>query len=96
MPLLPSPWHNNLAMMSRFWWLFRPTYMPIAMHLPVGQNLAYQLMCGGWHGLVKMAIKRHHHEQQCKATRRHPLSLVENVKIYFINNRVILVILTCN
>jgi hypothetical protein len=27
-----------------------------------------------------------HHEQQCKAARRHPLSLVDNIKIYFINN----------
>ena len=26
------------------------------------------------------------HEQQCKAARRHPLSLVDNIKIYFINN----------
>jgi hypothetical protein len=26
------------------------------------------------------------HEQQCKAARRHLLSLVDNIKIYFINN----------
>ncbi len=26
MPLLPSPWHNDLAMTSRFWRPFRPSY----------------------------------------------------------------------
>ena len=60
--------------------------MPIATHLPIGHKLPYRLMCGNWHRLAKMAGKRPHHEQQCKAARRHPPSLVDNIKIYFINN----------
>ncbi len=60
--------------------------MPIATHPPIGHNLPYQLMHVDWHGLAKMAAERHHHEQQCEAARRHPLSLVDKIKIYFINN----------
>ncbi len=33
-----------------------------------------------------MAAKRHHRKQQFEAARRHPLSLVDNNKMYFINN----------
>ena len=60
--------------------------MPIAMHLPIGHKLPYRPMHGNRHGLAKMATKRHCHEQQFKAARRHPLSLVDNLKIYFITN----------
>ncbi len=60
--------------------------MPIATHSPIGQELPYQPMRGNRHGLAEMATKRHRHEQQCKAVRRHPLSLVDNIKFYFINN----------
>jgi hypothetical protein len=60
--------------------------MPIATHLLIGHELPYRLMHGNWHRLAEMATKRHRHEQQCKATRRHPLSLADNIKIYFINN----------
>ncbi len=60
--------------------------MPIATHLPIGHELPYRPMRGDRHGLAKMAAKRHRQEQQCKAARRHPLSLVDNIKIYFINN----------
>ena len=60
--------------------------MPIAMHPPIGHDLHNQLMRGDWHGLAKMAAERHRHEQQCKAARRHPPSLVINIKIYFITN----------
>ena len=66
--------------------------MPIAMHLPIGHDLLYRPVCGDWHGLAKMAAKRHCHEQQCKTAGRHPLSLVDNVKIILI---IILLILTC-
>ena len=52
----------------------------------MGHNLPYWLMHGNWHGLAKMAAKRYCHKQQCKAARCHPLSLVDNIKIYFINN----------
>ena len=63
--------------------------MPIATHSMIEHNLPYQPMRVDWHELAEMAAKRHRHEQQCKA-RRHPLSLVDNIKIYFI---IILVIL---
>jgi hypothetical protein len=43
-------------------------------------------MRGDRHRLAEMAAIRHRHVQQCKAARRHPLSLVDNIKIYFINN----------
>jgi len=56
------------------------------MHPPIEHNLPYRGMRGNWHGLAEMAAKKHRHEQQCKATRRHPLSLLDNIKIYFINN----------
>ena len=55
--------------------------MPIATNLPIGHKLPYWLMCGNWHRLAEMAAKRHHHKQQCKAARRHPISLVDNIKI---------------
>jgi len=60
--------------------------MPIATHPPIGHDLPYRGMRGNWHGLAKMATKRHRHEQQCEAARCHPLSLVDNIKTYFINN----------
>jgi len=60
--------------------------MPIATHPPIGHYLPYRGMRGNWHGLAKMAAKRHRHEQQCEAARRYPLSLVDYIKIYFINN----------
>ena len=85
MLLLSSPWHNNLTTTSWFGGRFGQP-MPIAMHPLIGHDLPYWGMCGNWHGLTKMAAKRHCHEQQCKAARRHPLSLVDNIKIYFINN----------
>jgi len=59
--------------------------MPIATHPPIGHDLPYRGMRGNWHGLAEMAAKRHCHEQQCEATRRHPLSLVDNIKIYFLS-----------
>ena len=60
--------------------------MPIATHLLIGHELPYWLMCGNCHTLAEKATKRHRHEQQCKAARRHPFSLVDNIKFYFINN----------
>ena len=60
--------------------------MPIAVHSLIGHDLPYRPMCVDWHGLAKMAAKRHRHEQQRKAARHHPLSLADNNKIYFINN----------
>jgi len=85
MPLLSSPWHNHLITTSQFSGPFGQP-MPIATHLLIGHDLPYWGMRGNWHGLAEMAAKRHHHEQQCKAARCHPLSLVDYTKIYFINN----------
>ena len=48
--------------------------MPIATHWLKGHDLPYRWMHGDWHGLAKMAAGRH------------PLSLVDNVKIYFDDN----------
>jgi hypothetical protein len=59
--LLPlSPWHKNLTMMSQFWRHFRPTH---AYCHASADSLPYRPMHGDWHGLVKMAAKRHLHEQ---------------------------------
>ena len=82
MPLLPSPWHNKQV---GFGGLFGQP-MPIATHSPIGHELPYWPMRSDRHGLAGMALKRHRHEQQCKAARRHPLSPVDNIKNYFINN----------
>jgi hypothetical protein len=60
--------------------------MSIATHPMIGHDLPYQPMSGNWQGLAKIAAKRHCQEQQCEAARRHPLSLVDEIKIYFINN----------
>jgi hypothetical protein len=60
--------------------------MPIAMHPSIGHDLPYQPMHGDWHWLAKMAAERHRQEQQCEAAGRHPLSLVDNIKNYFIKN----------
>ncbi len=59
--------------------------MPIAMHLLIGHDLPYWPMRGNWHGLVKIAAKRHHHEQQCEAAGATP-SLLQIIKNNFINN----------
>ncbi len=60
--------------------------MLIATHLLIGHKLPYWPMGGDRHWLAEMAAKRHRHDQQCKAARRHPLSLVDNIKINFMNN----------
>ncbi len=64
--------------------------MTIAMHSSIGHDLPYWPICGDWHGLVEMATKRHRHKQQCKAAERHPISLVDIIKIYSIKILVIL------
>jgi hypothetical protein len=56
------------------------------MHPPIGHDLPYRLMNVDWHRLAEMVAIRHCHKQQCEAARRHPLSLVDSIKIYFINN----------
>ncbi len=64
--------------------------MPIVMHPPIGRDLPYRPMHGDWHGLVKMAAKRHSHEQQCEAA-GHRLSLL--YKILKFMSLIILIIL---
>ena len=62
MLLLPSPWHNDLAMTSRFWQPFRPTYA----NRHASADRARPTLsgdCGNWHGLAEMAAKRHRHKQ---------------------------------
>ncbi len=55
--------HHNESVLAAFFG--QP--MPIATHPQIGHDLPYWPMHGDWHGLVKMAIKRHSHEQQCEA-----------------------------
>ena len=70
--------------------------MPIAAHPLIGHNVPYWSMHDNWHGLAKMAIERHHHEQQCKAAGcalSLSLSLVDNIKFIHL---ITPVTLTCN
>ena len=50
------------------------------------QVVHHQPMCGDWHGLAKMAAKRHTHEQRDARLLDAPLSLVDNINTSFINN----------
>jgi hypothetical protein len=87
-PLLLSPWHNKLAMMSRFWQNIWPP-ISIATHLSIG-HMPYRQMRGDWHRLAKMAAKRHSPQAAMQAAGRHPLSYADNIKIIAL---IILVIL---
>ncbi len=80
-PMPLPPWQKNFSWRVDFGGLFGQP-MPIATHWLVGHDLPYRWMRGDWHGLAKMATKRHCHKQQCKTTGCHPLSLVDNVQFF--------------
>jgi hypothetical protein len=84
--LLPlSPWHNNLTITSQFLWHFLPTHANC--HISVDRARpallvdAWQLAQVGQNGCQKTLTQAA--MQGCWAP---PLSLVDNIKIYFINN----------
>jgi hypothetical protein len=85
MLLLLSPWHNNLTMKSWFWWHFWPTHAnchaSVNRAQPALSANALQLAQVGQNGCQKTFAQAA--MQGCRAP---PLSLVDNIKNYFINN----------
>jgi hypothetical protein len=84
--LLPlSPWHNNLTTMSWFWQHFWPTHTnchaSIDRAKPALLANAWQLVQVGQNGRQKTFAQAA--MQGCWVL---PLSLVDNIKIYFMNN----------
>jgi hypothetical protein len=84
--LLPlSPWHNNLTMMSQFWWNFWPTHANFHTSIDRAQPAlltnSWQLAQGGWNGHQKTFAQAA--MQGCWVLH---LSHVQNIKKYFINN----------
>jgi hypothetical protein len=84
--LLPlSPWHKNLTMMSWFWRHFRPTHA----NCHASANRARPaLSANAWRlALVGQNCRRKTFARAAMRGRwAPPLSLVQNIKIYFINN----------
>jgi hypothetical protein len=60
--------------------------MLIATHPLIGHDLPYRPMHGDWHGLVNMAGKTTFAQAAMQGHWALPLSLVQNIKIYFIND----------
>jgi hypothetical protein len=84
--LLPlSPWHKNLTMMSRFWRHFRPTHANCHSSAdrarPAQSANAWRLARVGQNGRQKTFARA-----AMRGRWAPPLSLVQNIKIYFINN----------
>ncbi len=84
--LLPlSPWHKNLTMMSRFWRHFWPThancYASADRARPALLANAWPLAGVGQNGRQKTFTRA-----AMQGRWAPPLSLVQNMKIYFINN----------
>ena len=84
--LLPlSPWHNNLTMTSRFWGHFLPTYANCHPSVDRAQRAllanVWQLAKVGQNGRQETFARAV--MQGCWAP---PLSIVDNIKINFINN----------
>jgi hypothetical protein len=85
MLLLLSPWHNNLTMMSRFWQHFWPTHADCHASVdrarPALLANAWQLAQVGQNGSQKTFARA-----AMQGYWAPPLSLIDNIKIYFINN----------
>jgi hypothetical protein len=85
MLLLLSPWHNNLTMTSWFWRHFWPTHAnchaSVDRARPALLANAWQLAQVGQNGRQKAFARAA--IQGCWAL---PLSLVDNINNYFINN----------
>jgi hypothetical protein len=84
--LLPlSPWPKNLTMMSRFWRHFRPTHADCHASAnrarPALSANAWRLARVGQNGRQKTFAGA-----AMRGRWAPPLSLVQNIKIYFINN----------
>jgi hypothetical protein len=84
--LLPlSPWHNNLTLTSWFWWNFWPIHAnchaSIDRARPVLSANVWQLAQVSQNGRQKTFTQAA--MPGCWAP---PFSLVDNIKIYFINN----------
>jgi hypothetical protein len=84
--LLPlSPWHKNLTMMSQSWRHFRPTHADCHASAyrarPALSANAWQLAWVGHNGRQKTFART-----PMRGRWAPPLSLVQNIKIYFINN----------
>jgi hypothetical protein len=85
MLLLLSPWHNNLTITSLFWRHFRPTHANCHASIDMARSALlaneWQLAQVGQNGHQKTFAQAA--MQGCWAL---PLSLVDNIKNYFINN----------
>ncbi len=84
--LLPlSPWHKNLTMMSRFWRHFWPTqadcHASADRARPALSANAWRLAQVGQNGRQKTFARA-----AMPGRWAPPLSLIQNIKIYFINN----------
>ncbi len=84
--LLPlSPWLKNLTMMSRFWRHFWPTHAnyhaSVDRARPAPSANAWQLARVGQNGHQKTFARAAMQGRWVP-----PLSLIQNIKIYFINN----------